>query len=95
MKVPKRRIANPQAPQQATYHRGPILTNGALEFVYEKPVLWPLFTMWGDGIRTLSQINSVQAPQLDYNLALTTAPVYGAGVPAGSTNFQGLEDDSQ
>lgn len=89
MRVPKR-IVNKNAPQQAAYHKGPILTNGALEFVYNKPVAWPLYTFLGGGVATNSQFNPYQGSQLDYQLALTTAPIYGAGVPASPLDFQQL-----
>ena len=88
----RKRMVNPKAPQMASYHQGPILTNGALEFVYEKPVTWPIYTLWGDGIRTMQQFNVVQRPQLYVELSLTEAPIYGAGVPAGGVEFQGLID---
>ena len=83
-----------QAPELASYHQGPILTNGALEFVYDKPVTWPLYTLWGIGIVTKDQFASLQPEQLRSELALTQAPIYGAGVPAGSVEFQALLDDT-
>lgn len=87
-------MVNPQAPEFAQYHQGPILTNGALEFVYDKPVTWPLYTLWGIGIVTQDQFASLQPEQLRSELALTQAPIYGAGVPAGSIELQSLLDDS-
>lgn len=89
MKV-RKRLFNTQAPQVASYHKGPILTNGALEFVYEKPVAWPLYGYLGGGVATFQQVNPFQGPQLDYQLALTTAPIYGAGVPASQIELQQL-----
>ena len=88
---------NPQAPSLAQYRQGPILSNGALEFIYQKPVTWPLINFpTAIGIPTLQQFSIFPgAPQLLYNLALTTAPIYGAGVPAGQIELQGLEDDSE
>ncbi len=83
-------IVNAKAPQMATYHQGPVLTNGALEFVYDKPVAWPLLGWTGGGVLTISQFNPYQGPQLDYDLALTRAPIYGAGVPASPLDFQNL-----
>jgi hypothetical protein len=94
MKVRRRVIVNTQAPELASYVKGPILTNGALEFIYRKPVAWPLFKLTGPGIQTLQQFNVVQSPQLFGVLALTVAPVYGPGTPAGSITFQGLVDES-
>jgi hypothetical protein len=76
------------------YHQGPILTNGALEFVYDKETAYPLLTLWGPGIPTEQQF-SIPGPQLRVELALTNAPIYGAGVPAGSTEFQHLIDESE
>jgi hypothetical protein len=72
------------------YHQGPILTNGALEFVYDKPVAWPLYTMWGPGILTRQQFDILAGPQLRVDLALTKAPIVGAGYPASSTEFEAL-----
>jgi hypothetical protein len=72
------------------YRQGPILTNGALEFVYQKPVAWPLYTLWGIGILVREQLNVLQAPQLRADLALTKAPIVGAGYPASSTEFEAL-----
>jgi hypothetical protein len=86
----RKRMFNSQAPQMASYHKGPILTNGVLEFVYEKPVTWPLYTFLGGGVATNQQFNPYQGPQLDYDLALTTAPIYGAGVPASQIDYQNL-----
>ena len=92
--VPKRPGAvNAQAPELAHYVKGKILTGGAEVYGYEKPVTWPLYTLWGIGVRTLRQFNVLQPPQLYSELALTTAPIVGAGVPAGSIDFQGLEGD--
>ena len=92
MKVPKlvKTIYNRKAPEMAAYKKGPILTNGALEFIYQKPVTWPLFTFLGGGVATISQFNPFQGPQLAYNLALTNAPIYGAGVPAAPISFDNL-----
>lgn len=78
----------------ASYHQGAILTNGAMEFVYDKPVAWPLYTMWGNGILVKFQLNSLQPPQLRNNLALTVAPIVGAGVPAIQWDQYGLQGDS-
>lgn len=84
------RTVNNRAPQLATYHQGPVLTNGALEFVYDKPVTWPLFGYLGGGVATNNQFSVFQGPQKHYDLALTVAPVYGAGVPASGVDFQNL-----
>lgn len=83
-----------QAPELQAYHQGPILTNGALEFVYDKPVAWPLYTLWGIGIRTEEQFATLQPAQLRSELALTTAPIYGPGVPAGYVAFMKLLEES-
>lgn len=85
---------NPAAPQFGAYHQGPILTNGALEFVYDKQVAWPIYTEWGIGIRTQNQFASLQPAQLRSELSLTVAPIVGAGVPAGSIEFQRLLEES-
>lgn len=86
----RKRIVNAHAPQLASYKKGPILTNGALEFIYQKPVTWPLYTMLGGGVATNQQFNPYQGPQVPYELALTVAPIYGAGVPASSIDLQNL-----
>lgn len=90
MKVPKR-IVNQKAQRFAAYHKGPILTNGALEFVYDRPLLsWPMYTLLGGGVAVLGQFNPYQGPQSEYNLSLTVAPIYGAGVPASPIELQNL-----
>ena len=91
----KNRIENPKAPNLSSYHQGPVLTNGALEFVYNMPVAYPLYTMWGPGIVVQNQFNAVQPEQLRSELALTKAPIYGAGVPAGYVALQKLIDESR
>lgn len=84
---------NSQAPQLAAYHQGPQLTNGALEFVYDKPVTYPLQTMWGPGIETISQFSILQTPQVEVNLALMDRST--SGTLAGSIAFQALlEEDN-
>lgn len=96
MRVQKQipRIANEHNPV-VRYHQGPILTNGALEFVYDKETAYPLQTIWGPGIETIQQFNVIPVnQQLRVELALTNAPIYGAGVPAGGTSFQHLIEDS-
>lgn len=97
MNVPKKpgvgEIVNASAPQLARYNKGRILTGGAEVYGYEKPVTWPLYTLWGIGVRTLQQFNVLQSPQLFSDLALTTAPIVGAGVPAGSIEYQGLIEE--
>jgi hypothetical protein len=87
-------LRSTQAPELAAYHQGPILTNGALEFVYDKPVAWPVYTLWGIGIPTENQFASLQPEQLRSELALTQAPIYGAGVPAGYVEFMKLLEES-
>ena len=82
-----------QAPQLAAYWQQPLPDPGALAFVYRKPVSWPLFTMWGDGILNRLQFNCLQSPQLRNVLALTVAPIVGPGYPAGQWDQQGLEDN--
>jgi hypothetical protein len=75
----------------AAYHKGPILTNGALEFIYEKPVAWPLYTYLGGGVATFKQFSPFPGAQVPYNdLHLTVDPIYGAGVPASQIDFQNL-----
>lgn len=90
----KNLIVNPQAPTLASYHQGPVLTNGALEFLYNKPVNWPLYTLWGSGIVVNNQLNVTQPEQLRSELALTVAPIYGPGVPAGYVALQKLLEES-
>ncbi len=90
MNVRKNRMVNPQAPALASYHQGPVLTNGALEFVYDKPVTYPLYTLWGNGIQTIDQFAALQPKQEPSSLALTPATLVGAGVPAGSIELQAL-----
>lgn len=87
----KRNVIRSSQNPQIAYRQGAILTNGALEFVYLKPVAWPIFTMWGPGILNRNQVNVLQGPQLRNDLALTVAPIVGAGVPAGYIGFDGLE----
>lgn len=97
MRVQKQipRIANDQNPV-VRYHQGPILSNGALEFVYDKETAYPLQTIWGPGVETLQQFNVIPVnPQLRVELALTHAPIYGAGVPAGDTSFQHLIEEAE
>lgn len=90
----RRIVHGTQSPQLQSYHKGPILTNGALEYIYEKPVAWPLYTLWGIGIRTLDQFSIFPSkPQFRAELALTNAPIYGPGVPAGSIQLQGLLEE--
>jgi len=97
MRVRKQKatIRNSHAPQMASYHQGPILTNGALEFIYEKPVCWPLYTYWGRGLRNIEQWHTLQQPQLRTVHAVTVQPIYGPGVPAGYIQHQGLTPDQQ
>ena len=90
MNLKKNTMVNVQAPEQATYHQGPILTNGALEFVYNKPVAYPLQTLWGRGVQILRQLNVVQPEQMRVNPVVTVAPIYGAGQPATQLQFQRL-----
>lgn len=90
----RRLIPNPAAPNLSSYHQGPVLTNGALEFIYNKPVTWPLYTLWGIGIRTIDQFNTLASPQLRSELAVTTAPIVGPGYPAGAIALQQLIDES-
>jgi hypothetical protein len=93
MKIAKRVITNAAAPDLAQYVQGKVLTGGAELYGYQKPVTWPLYTLWGIGVRTLNQFNIVQPAQLFTRLALTNAPIVGAGVPSGSIEFQGLIDE--
>lgn len=86
----RKRMVNAQAPEMASYKQGPVLTNGALEFIYQKPVAWPLFGFLGGGVATFQQFNPFAGSQIPYNLALTEAPIYGAGVPASQIDFQDL-----
>jgi hypothetical protein len=86
----RKTMVNAKAPELASYHKGPILTNGALEFIYNKPVAWPLFGWTGGGVLTFFQFNPFQGPQLEYDLSLTKAPIYGAGVPTSPLDFQNL-----
>jgi hypothetical protein len=87
-------IRNPHAPMNA-YHQGPILTNGALEFVFDKQTAYPLLTFWSPGIPTIQQFDSLPVPLYRAELAVTQAPIYGAGVPAGGTDFQHLISASE
>lgn len=87
-------MTNSQAPRLARYFQGPILTNGALEFVYEKPVTYPLYTLWGIGIQTLDQFNVVQPEQLRSTPAVTQQPIYGPGVPASSIALMRLLEET-
>ena len=88
----RRVIRSPQAPTLAMYQRRPLPSAGAPEFVYLKPVTWPLFTLWGNGILTVEQLNILQPNQLRAALALTKAPIYGAGVPAGAIELEPLQE---
>ena len=76
----------------ASYHQGPILSNGALEFVYDKQTTYPLVDLLGPGIPNIEQFKSLPGPQLRVELALTTAPIVGAGYPAGYIKHQPLND---
>lgn len=94
MNVAKRApvTTNPHAPTLARYHQGPILTNGALEFVYEKPVTYPLITLKGPG-QLIAKPFRIVAPQLGhYDLQTTDVSLQGAGVIAGGVEFQSLTE---
>lgn len=86
-------IANPHAPELASYREGPILTNGALEFIYEKPVAYPLINFpVSIGLVNEEQFNVLpSAPQVFVDLALTEATFQGAGVVAGTFDHTFLE----
>lgn len=86
----RQRIIDSKAPVQNQQVKGPILTNGALEFIYQKPYAYPLITLLGGGVATFGQMNVYQNHQLQADLALTVAPVVGAGYPAQSLESQDL-----
>lgn len=87
-------MVNQQAPNLGRYHQGPILTNGALEFIFDKQFAYPLITYWGYGIRQREQFNVVQPPQLRAVFANTVAPIYGPGVPNGQIEFMRLLEET-
>lgn len=87
---PRQDIRNPHAPDVAVYRKGWILTNGALEYVYRKTTLYPLICFNGPGVFVQQQLSVIPTPQSRAELALTIAPIVGAGVPASSIDFQSL-----
>lgn len=97
MRVQKKKpvLVNPAAPENGKYRQGPIYTNGALEFVFERLTTWPLQPpiIRGPGIFTLEHIHPYQPAQAHVLLAVPTSPIVGAGVPAGSIELQGLTDE--
>lgn len=85
-------VLPPEAPEMAVYRKGWILTNGALEYAYRKTTTYPLQTFNAGGVFVHEPIQVFQPPQVRGELALTVAPIYGPGIPAGSIELQALTD---
>lgn len=83
-------IPNPVAPDFASYHQQPMPTPGASEFVFDKLYAYPLQYIGGGGVLSMSQFASLQPAQLTAQLAVPMSPIWGAGVPSGSTQLEPL-----
>lgn len=87
-----KQVANPHAPEFASYHKGPIPgINRAGYFVFNKQTLYPLVKLGGAG-KTAGQFLIAQPPQLVATMAAPTASLTAAGKTSGQLNSQGLID---